>query len=69
MTTAQDRYKAMLEEHVSPAMRAEGFKGSSGSYVLTSEAEIPRIPAASLTRRKVGPVGFMTLPPGSEYTA
>lgn len=37
MTTAQEVYKVMLKEHLSPGLRGLGFKGSAGAYELPSE--------------------------------
>jgi hypothetical protein len=34
--TAQEAFKQMLREHVSPALRADGLKGSGGTYSLPS---------------------------------
>jgi hypothetical protein len=36
MATAQDAYKIMIRDHLSPRLRAAGFKGSSGAYELPS---------------------------------
>jgi hypothetical protein len=38
VATAQDNFKGMLRECVSPALRAEGFKGSAGIYYLPSDS-------------------------------
>lgn len=37
MTNAQDAYRRMLRDHLSPALRTLGFKGSGGRYELPSE--------------------------------
>jgi hypothetical protein len=36
--TAQDAYKRMIREHLSPRLRALGFKGSGGAYEWPSES-------------------------------
>lgn len=38
MATAQDAYKVMLRDHLSPKLRANGFKGSAGAYELPSQS-------------------------------
>ena len=35
--TAQDDYRAMIRDHVAPALREMGFKGSGQNYALPSE--------------------------------
>jgi hypothetical protein len=37
-TTAQDAYKAMIRDHLSPRLRALGFKGSGGAYEWPSQS-------------------------------
>lgn len=37
MGRAQERFKAMLKEHVAPALRDLGFKGSGQTFVLPNE--------------------------------
>jgi hypothetical protein len=36
--TAQDAYKTMVRDHLSPRLRALGFKGSGGAYQWPSES-------------------------------
>jgi hypothetical protein len=36
--TAQESFRAMLKDHVSPALRAQGFQGSGGTYVRPSDS-------------------------------
>jgi hypothetical protein len=36
--TAQDAYKTMLRDHLSPRLRALGFKGSAGAYDWSSQS-------------------------------
>jgi hypothetical protein len=38
MTTAQDDFRAMLRDVLSPALRREGFKGSRVKYVVRDAA-------------------------------
>jgi len=38
MATAQDAYKVMVRDHLSPKLRANGFKGSAGAYELPSQS-------------------------------
>ena len=38
MVTAQDAYKAMIRDLLSPGLRALGFKGSGGAYEWPSES-------------------------------
>jgi hypothetical protein len=37
VATAQDAYRVLVNAHVSPALRALGFKGSAGRYQRPSE--------------------------------
>lgn len=38
MTSVQDDYRQLLKEYVTPALHAEGFKGSNGKYQLRSDS-------------------------------
>jgi hypothetical protein len=38
MPTAQDAYKGMIRDYLSPCLRQLGFKGSGGSYELPSDS-------------------------------
>jgi hypothetical protein len=42
-TTAQDAFKTMMREHIAPALRSLGFKGSGPAFYLPSESHHPII--------------------------